>query len=188
MSMLPAWSIGTAMPSPPAPAPAPAPAGAGRGFCCCCCCCCASYDVRRLVNDMARHVVQTYLEKILRLCWTLYLRDGNSGCCCRCCGGCSRCSATSGRSMMWVRVCKLLQMLGNALIRTVISEFGTLINESTKRTLNRYSTARSGWLKLALSAFTTCSLSKPISIKLLIVFWYSAPRTNVLSSLTARSG
>ena len=44
-------------------------------------------------------------------------------------------------------------------------------------TLNRYSTALSGLLKLAVSALTTCSLSNPMAMMLVTIASYSGPRT-----------
>lgn len=46
----------------------------------------------------------------------------------------------------------------------------------------RYSTARSGLLKLARMARRTCSLGKPISIMPLIALWRWAPERNELGS------
>lgn len=51
----------------------------------------------------------------------------------------------------------------------------------------RYSTARSGLLKLALNALITCALSKPISTIFWIVSWSSGPCRNELVDPKGRS-
>lgn len=49
-------------------------------------------------------------------------------------------------------------------------------------TPNKYSTALSGLLKLALRALRTCSLSKPIVIISVTMFSYCCPVTSALSA------
>lgn len=51
-------------------------------------------------------------------------------------------------------------------------------------TVIKYSTARSGLLKLALKARITCSRSNPISIMLLIVDWSASPLKKLPSAVT----
>ena len=52
-------------------------------------------------------------------------------------------------------------------------------------TLNKYSTALSGLLKLARIALRTCSCSKPIAIMFVTASSYSCPVTRALSALQA---
>src|ERR1700728_3380795 len=60
--------------------------------------------------------------------------------------------------------------------RNALRRIGTIITNFRKvLTVIRYSTARSGLLKLALKALNTCSRGKPISTMLLMVDCNASP-------------